>query len=365
MTIPTLVDLIRFSTATTGTGTLTVGSAISPFMTPATYGAPFASGTATVYYSIIDPAGPGCETGIGLYTASGTTLARSTILASTNSGSAISLSGSAQVCFTAVSSALVQSPNASVTSTDVVIFSGTSGNLIADSGISAGSSAFNLPSGWAYEINGTSVLNATTLGSAVVASSLTSVGILTSLLVGTAAPSGFTGMTANITNATGNVFAFVDTHAAAGDILGFMGIGPNSSDTTSGYIEFYDRTGATQQGYIGRNGSGAVKYTTSSDIRGKPNRELLSAETARDIIDRLTIWDFDKEGNAIRGVGVIAQEAFHILPSMVGTSADPDKWWTTEKSGPVAHLVRNVQELNKTIDDLQERIADLEAFLVV
>ncbi len=41
----------------------------------------------------------------------------------------------------------------------------------------------NLVTGDAYEINGTSVLNATTLGSAVVASSLTSVGTLTSLTV--------------------------------------------------------------------------------------------------------------------------------------------------------------------------------------
>ena len=38
---------------------------------------------------------------------------------------------------------------------------------------------FNLLTGKAYYINGTSVLNATTLGSAVVSSSLTSVGVVT------------------------------------------------------------------------------------------------------------------------------------------------------------------------------------------
>jgi hypothetical protein len=44
---------------------------------------------------------------------------------------------------------------------------------------------FNLVTGKAYEINGTSVLSATTLGSGVTASSLTSLGIITSLNAGT------------------------------------------------------------------------------------------------------------------------------------------------------------------------------------
>lgn len=101
-----LADLIRFTTATTGTGTLTVGSAVAPFMTPAQYGSPFNSGTAVVFYSIIDAQGGNSETGTGTYTASGATLTR-TVICSTNSGSAINLSGSAQVAFTAIGSAIV------------------------------------------------------------------------------------------------------------------------------------------------------------------------------------------------------------------------------------------------------------------
>lgn len=50
--------------------------------------------------------------------------------------------------------------------------------------VSVDAGGVNLASGNAYEINGTSVLNATTLGSAVVASSLTSVGTLTALTMG-------------------------------------------------------------------------------------------------------------------------------------------------------------------------------------
>ena len=116
-----LADLIRFTTATTGTGTLTVGSAVPPFMTPATYGAPFNSGTAVVFYSIIDVAGNNSETGTGTYTASGATLTR-TPITSTNSNSAISLSGYAQVVFTAITNAIVN--KSGDTMTGLLILSG-------------------------------------------------------------------------------------------------------------------------------------------------------------------------------------------------------------------------------------------------
>ena len=104
-----LGDLIRFTTTTTGTGTtLAIGSAVPPFMTPATYGAPFNSGTTLVNYSILDPtnATPGAETGTITYNATGPTLTGRTVLTSTT-GSAINLSGSAQICFTAIGSSIV------------------------------------------------------------------------------------------------------------------------------------------------------------------------------------------------------------------------------------------------------------------
>ena len=107
-------DLIRFTTPTTGTGTLTVGNRVLPFMTPAGYGAPFNDGALPVYYSIIDFAGGNSETGIGTYTASGTTLTR-TPITTTNGGSAISLSGQAQVVITAIANSIRARLSADVT----------------------------------------------------------------------------------------------------------------------------------------------------------------------------------------------------------------------------------------------------------
>lgn len=89
-----LYDLARMSTTTTGTGTITLGSAVSGFLSFAAAGV---SNGDIVGYAISD--GANSEVGYGTYTTSGTTLTR-TVIKSTNSDSTISLSGSAEVFIT-------------------------------------------------------------------------------------------------------------------------------------------------------------------------------------------------------------------------------------------------------------------------
>lgn len=86
-------DRVQEVTTTTGTGTVTLAGAVAGFQTFAAIG----DGN-TTYYAITS--GNDWEVGLGTYTASGTTLSRDTILESSNSGSAITLSGTSNVFVT-------------------------------------------------------------------------------------------------------------------------------------------------------------------------------------------------------------------------------------------------------------------------
>ena len=95
MAFSTLTNLVRVTTATTGTGTLTLGSAITGFNS-----VPAGLDGLSVTYEIAEPgsAPTAREVGRGVYTNSGATLTRTNIFASTNGGSAINLtSGAAYV----------------------------------------------------------------------------------------------------------------------------------------------------------------------------------------------------------------------------------------------------------------------------
>lgn len=96
-----LANRVKVNTPTTGTGTLALGSAVTGFQTFAQGG--YGDGW-TVPYVIVD--GTAWEVGRGVYTSSGPNLTRAEIEASTNGGSAISLSGNAHV-FVDVSAALL------------------------------------------------------------------------------------------------------------------------------------------------------------------------------------------------------------------------------------------------------------------
>jgi hypothetical protein len=100
-----LVNRAKMSTSTTGTGTITLGGAEGGYQSFADAGV---TDGQEVRYTIED--GADWEIGTGTYTASGTTLSR-TVLESSNSDSAINLSGSAVVFVTTAAEDIQQPPS--------------------------------------------------------------------------------------------------------------------------------------------------------------------------------------------------------------------------------------------------------------
>ena len=119
----------KMSTSTTGTGTITLGSALSGYQTFAQAGI---TNGQTVRYTIED--GTAFEIGSGVFTSSGTTLTRN-VTESSNSDNAINLSGNGEVFITAAAADIFVNDGASnLTTTGVGTFASLdiSGNIDVD-----------------------------------------------------------------------------------------------------------------------------------------------------------------------------------------------------------------------------------------
>lgn len=101
-----LADRVKETTTTTGTGTLTLAGAATGFQSFSVIG-----NANTTYYAISSSGSSEWEVGLGTYTSSGTTLARTTILASSNAGSAVNLSAGTKDVFVTFPSSFAISPS--------------------------------------------------------------------------------------------------------------------------------------------------------------------------------------------------------------------------------------------------------------
>lgn len=89
-----LADRVKETTSTTGTGTITLAGAAVGFRSFSAIG----NGN-TTYYAIVDNTTGAWEVGVGTYTSSGTTLARTTILSSSNSNNAVDFAAGSKDVF--------------------------------------------------------------------------------------------------------------------------------------------------------------------------------------------------------------------------------------------------------------------------
>lgn len=135
-----LFNRAKMTTATTGTGTVTLGSAASGFQTFAAAGV---SNGDVVQYVIEE--GANFEIGTGTYSTSGTSLTR-TVTESSNSDAAISLSGNATVSITAVADDYNRLQNGGSTKVEATSTGASiTGNLAITGTIPAGKLTGSLP----------------------------------------------------------------------------------------------------------------------------------------------------------------------------------------------------------------------------
>ncbi len=126
-------DRVKETTTTTGTGNIALGGAVSNFVTFSSV----LSDSDTTYYAIVDSNNSDFEVGLGTYVSSGNTIARTTVLASSNSGSAVDLSAGSKVIFCAfpADKAVVEDANGVVSienlqfDTNAIKSTNTNGNI--------------------------------------------------------------------------------------------------------------------------------------------------------------------------------------------------------------------------------------------
>jgi hypothetical protein len=127
-----LADRVKETTTTTGTGTVTLAGAATGYQSFSAIG----NGNST-YYTIAGQSGNEWEVGIGTYTSSGTTLSRTTVLSSSNSGSLVTFSSGLKevfVTYPSERSVNVDSTNAQVS---VPVLIATNGLLLNATTVSA------------------------------------------------------------------------------------------------------------------------------------------------------------------------------------------------------------------------------------
>jgi hypothetical protein len=134
-----LKDRVKESSTTTGTGTFTLAGASTGFQAFSVIG----NGN-TTYYTIALQGGSEFEVGIGTYTLSGTTLSRTTVLASSNSGNLVNFSAGTKdvFCDYPAGKTAIQDANGSVQN---LVFEATNGLFVNNMTVGAN---YSIPSGY-------------------------------------------------------------------------------------------------------------------------------------------------------------------------------------------------------------------------
>lgn len=403
-----LVNRAKMTSSTTGTGTITLGSAVTGFRTFAAAGVVNAD---VVRYVIED--GNAWEIGNGTYTATGTTLSRSLLASST--GSLLSLTGNAQVYVTATAEdfnelAPLASPALTGTPTAPTAAVGTNTTQIATTAFVNAEIANDAPtktgtgaSGtWAIGISG----NAATASTATTLAGLTATvaelnytdGVTSSIqtqldakaalaspaLTGTpTAPTAAVGTnttqiatTAFVNNEIANDAPSKTGTGASGtwaiSISGNAATATSATSATSATTASALTTGNSYQ--MGSLGVGTAASGTAGEIRATNNITAYYSDdrlktrlgTIGDAIGKLmSLSGFYYEANEVaqalgydvkKEVGVSAQEVQAVMPEAVAPAPIDEQYLTVRYERLVPLLIEAIKAQQEQINELRTKL---------
>jgi len=377
-------DRVKETTTTTGTGTLTLAGAANGFQSFAAIG-----DANTTYYAITDSATGDWEVGLGTYTASGTALSRDTILASSNSGSAVSLAAGSKNVFATYPAGKaaffddIPTNNNQLTNGAGYI---TGNQTITLSGDASGSGTTSIAVTVADDSHSHSTSTLTGLGALATLSSVNAATI-TDNSVGAAelnvtgngttaqylrsdGDGTFTWETPPDTNTTYSAGAGLDltgtTFSVESDLRGdVFYIGRDTNDyigveTTQINFVLDGNTDARlyNNGDFHADGN-VIAYSTSiSDARLK--KDVSVVENALEKVNKLRGVEFTYTYENKRSAGVIAQELEAVLPQAVSethlelkTGSKDDQYKVVQYDQIHALLIEAIKELTDRVEELE------------
>ena len=372
-----LFNRAKMTTSTTGSGTVTLSSAANGFQSFADAGV---SDGDVVQYVIEE--GFAWEIGTGTYSASGTSLTR-TPSESSNSGSAISLGGTAKVSITTVAADLNRLQNAG---SDIVTVSASgaavTGNLDVSNGVDVtGTMTADEASVDNLNLNGNAITSTNTNGDITITPNGTGSVVIDGLSHPQA--DGSAGQFLKTDGSGQLAFATVDTDLSndsspqlaadldgqGNNIYSLQGnIGSDAGDylvwTTDTQLDVYvngsNEFRFESDGDFHADGDVVANSTTISDERLKSNIEKVDG--ALDKVMALSGYTFNYNGEDRLSAGVIAQEVERVFPCAVAEkrlafkgNADTE-YKVVQYDQLHALLIEAIKEQQAQIDELKKQI---------
>ena len=366
-----LADRVKESTTTAGTGTVTLLGAAPGFQSFAVIG-----NTNTTYYTIAGQTTSEWEVGIGTYTSSGTTLARTTVL-SNSSGtqpSALSFSAGTKDVFVTYPSSksinLDASGNATALGTPVSATLTNATGLPISSGVSGlGSNVATFLATPSSANLAAALTDETGSGANVFATSPT----LVTPVLGVASATSVNKV-AFTAPATGSTLVIADGKTlTASNTLTFTGTDASSVAFGTGGTVLYAVPNASTQ--VSSLGVGTAASGTTGEIRATNNitayysddRFKTNLGNIPDALAKvLTLNGFYYEANElaqsygyekILEVGVSAQQVQAVQPEVVAPAPIDENYLTVRYERLVPLLIEAIKELNAKVTALEQVVA--------